>query len=392
MTTAELVPTTGPTARPTLADKVAYAHELADSGLLPAAYRRNPANVLYAYEYADMLGLAPLAAITGVHVIEGKPTASAALISALVRRAGHRLRSWGDDQSATVEIVRRDDPEFTFRSVWTIERGVTAGLCTIKNGKAHARDGKGKPLPWEKFTPSMLAARATAECARAACEEALLGMHYTPEELGADVDEEGIPVRVQSTVVGAAPPAAGPAAAPEPPEEEPDWVASIKKCEDGRDRVGLVGLWKKARAMRPDDADLLRWITEAGERVKAAAAELEEVADADAESDDGVQDAEVVEDEDTEAEARREKRMHALLNEAGLSGGGTVRDRRLALIGTILRRTITTTADTEMSGEDRQEVIDTLERYRRNGDLDRAEECAQEDAAIEEAAAEDTEP
>ena len=57
-------------------------------------------------EYGEMLGLSPMAAITGVHVIEGKPTASAGLISALVRRAGHKLRVRGDAKSAACQIVR----------------------------------------------------------------------------------------------------------------------------------------------------------------------------------------------------------------------------------------------------------------------------------------------
>ena len=43
--------------------KIQYARALADSGLLPESYRRQPANVLWAMEYADMLGLPPMAAI-----------------------------------------------------------------------------------------------------------------------------------------------------------------------------------------------------------------------------------------------------------------------------------------------------------------------------------------
>ena len=39
--------------------KLQYARALAESGLLPAAYRKNPANVLWAVEYGDMLGLVP---------------------------------------------------------------------------------------------------------------------------------------------------------------------------------------------------------------------------------------------------------------------------------------------------------------------------------------------
>lgn len=171
--------------------KIEYARELANSGLLPAAYRRQPANVLYAVEYGDMLGLSPMAAITGVHIIEGKPSASAGLISALVRRAGHKLRVRGDDKQAVAQIIRSDDPGFTYEAKWTLDRAVTANLCTLKNGKPFARDSKGRPLAWEKYPAAMLKARAITEVARDACEEALFGLHYTPEELGADVDGEG---------------------------------------------------------------------------------------------------------------------------------------------------------------------------------------------------------
>jgi hypothetical protein len=163
--------------------KIQYAEKLANSGLLPAAFRKQPANVLYAVEYGDMLGLAPMAAITGIHVIEGKPTASAGLISALVRRAGHKLRVSGDAASATCEITRADDPSYTFRVTFTVEDAKTAGLT-------------GKPV-WKQYGTSMLKARAITQCARDACEEALFGLHYTPEELGAEVDPDGAPLPPQ---------------------------------------------------------------------------------------------------------------------------------------------------------------------------------------------------
>ena len=158
--------------------KLAYAKELANSGLLPAAYRKNPANVLWAVEYGDMLGLAPMAAMTGVHVIDGKPTASAGLISALVRRAGHKLRVSGDSTKATCQIVRADDRGYTFEVTFTIDDAKAAGLA-VKD-------------VWKKYAPSMLKARAITQCARDACEEALFGLHYTPEEMGAEVDEDGV--------------------------------------------------------------------------------------------------------------------------------------------------------------------------------------------------------
>jgi hypothetical protein len=160
--------------------KLQYARALAESGLLPDSYRRQPANILWAVEYGEMLGLSTMAAITGVHVIKGKPTASAGLISALVRRAGHKLRVRGDAQSATCQIIRSDDPKYTFEVTFTLDDAKTAELLDKDN--------------WKHFGPAMLKARAITQCARDACEEALFGLHYTPEELGAVVDEDGVVV------------------------------------------------------------------------------------------------------------------------------------------------------------------------------------------------------
>jgi len=84
-----------------LASKLRYAEALSQSNLLPSAFRYQPANVLVGAEVGETLGLSPMAAIQNVHVIEqnvhvieGKPTPSAELVKALVRRAGHKLRVW----------------------------------------------------------------------------------------------------------------------------------------------------------------------------------------------------------------------------------------------------------------------------------------------------------
>lgn len=183
-------------ALPTAADMnaaVEYAERLAFSGLLPDAYRRQPANVLWAIEYGRMIGLSAMAAITGVNMIKGKPTASAALISGLVRQAGHRLRVGFDADTLTgwAEIVRSDDPDFTFRSVWDLRRAVEAELCEVKDGRPFAVDSKGNTLPWKKFYPSMVKARAITEVTRDGAEEVLFGLHFTPQELDGEVDDDG---------------------------------------------------------------------------------------------------------------------------------------------------------------------------------------------------------
>jgi hypothetical protein len=161
-------------------DKVALAHELANAQLLPKAYQKNPANLLYAIEYAEALGISPISAVTSIHVIDGKPTASAQLIAGLGRRAGHKVRVAFDPatKTATAQVIRKDDPEFVFESVWTMARAQGAGLT-------------GKDV-WRKYPDAMLKARAITEVARDAFPEALFGVVYTAEELGAvDVDEDG---------------------------------------------------------------------------------------------------------------------------------------------------------------------------------------------------------
>ena len=156
----------------TLADKLRYAQALAQAGLLPRAYQHQPANILFGLEYGETLGISTMAAIMGIHVIDGKPCASSALISALVRRAGHRLRVSGDEKSATCTIIRADDPEYKFTFTWTMTRAQQAGLT-------------GKQV-WKNYPAAMLMARAITECARAAAQDVLFGLAYTPEELGAD--------------------------------------------------------------------------------------------------------------------------------------------------------------------------------------------------------------
>lgn len=159
-----------------------YSQALADASLLPEAYRRQPSNVLLALESGSALNVAPMVAIQEIHVIKGKPSPSAQLMAALVRRAGHRLRITGDATQARCEIVRADDPEFTFVSEWTMQRAQAAGLTTEM---------------WKKYPANMLKARAISECCRDACPDVVVGFGYTPEELGDTTDTAGAEVTIE---------------------------------------------------------------------------------------------------------------------------------------------------------------------------------------------------
>ena len=153
--------------------KMRHAEVLADSNLLPSQYRKNPANVLLAAELGEALGIPTIQAINSIHVIEGKPSAGADLMASIVRRAGHRIRvsekRGQDGPVVTAQLIRADDPDFTFESVWDMARARQAKLDKKDN--------------WVKYPASMMRARAIMEVCRAGASEAMYGVNYTPEEL-----------------------------------------------------------------------------------------------------------------------------------------------------------------------------------------------------------------
>lgn len=150
-----------------------YAEALAKSNLLPESYRQQPANVLVAIELGASLGLAPMTAINGINVIKGKPTLSASLMAALVRRAGCTLRvnvtGQGQQAEAVATLIRPDDKEFTFEARWNWARAQQAGLTGSRN--------------WQAYPASMMKARAISEVCREGAADFLSGVVYTDEEL-----------------------------------------------------------------------------------------------------------------------------------------------------------------------------------------------------------------
>ena len=184
-----------------LSVKIQYAQAMAQSSLLPRQYQKQPANLLFALEYADALGVSPIHAITSIHVIEGKPSASADLIASLVRKAGHKLRVTGDATTCTAVLIRQDDPDFEFTATWTMVQATKANLT-------------GKSV-WKQYPSAMLRARAITEVCRMGAPDALYGVIYTPEELGANVDADGAPVDLGEHPAPA-PQAPEPASEPKP--------------------------------------------------------------------------------------------------------------------------------------------------------------------------------
>lgn len=282
-----------------------------DGGLIPA--QPNPGKVLYMTEVAAMLGIHPMAGLTSIHIIEGKPSLSAGLWASLAREAGHRVRVWtegeGDSIKAICTIVRSDDPDFEYRVEWTVADMRAAGLENKDN--------------WKKYRRSMLKSRAITECVREACPEVAMGAAYTPEELNPNlaVTEQGDPIDLQqvpTAPVPEAPVSHAETPAPEPRQQAPivdeqppaepaaegefDWVDAIVKLEN---KAQAGALWQKAKhegklnmpirlPRQRKDRTLDEAIREVGEAFAAAEAEAARV-EAEAENAEVVQ-AEIIED------------------------------------------------------------------------------------------------
>ena len=153
----------------TLDIQMGYAKMLTTGDMLPAEYKGKPGNALIAIGLGQSMGLSPAESLYRISVIQGRPTASAELIAANVRKAGHRLRvAFGDDW-AEATIWRSDDPEFPH----TVRRDMAwaSGMGLAKNAN------------YQKNGLTMLGWRAISACARLACPEALYGVAYVPDEM-----------------------------------------------------------------------------------------------------------------------------------------------------------------------------------------------------------------
>ena len=292
--------------------RMGYARTLASAGdLIPKGLWASPGGgvlpapsagkVLLVMETGAMLGIHPVAALSGINIIEGKPSISPALMSALVRDAGHTLRIVtagtieGGDFTATATLTRSDDSEFTYSSTWTPHRAMRADLCTYKKEgsiwKVSATSSRGGVKPWQAYTENMCKWRAVGEVCGEGAQDVIMGMH-TPDEMGALVTDAG---EMIST----------PHAEPEPTA---DWDALIRAVDD---KVDLAALAQKIRGkdeqgkevgpneMTGDLRDLIMshasTLTKDSREAAAPAAEPE--------PDENVVDAEIVPDDEPAAPA-----------------------------------------------------------------------------------------
>jgi hypothetical protein len=162
---------------------------MARSGMFPDV--TDGAKALVKILAGKEIGVTPFQAMTNIHLIQGKATMGANLMAAKVKGSGkydYRIAKL-DSTACTIAFKQRvgvgalgqgweDLGEFTY----SIEDAKRAGL--VKQGSS-----------WEKYPQNMLFARAISSGVRIYCPDVFNGnLVYVPEEMGAQVDEDGEPV------------------------------------------------------------------------------------------------------------------------------------------------------------------------------------------------------
>ncbi len=138
------------------------------SALLPEALRGKEADVFVSIMAGQELGLPPMAALRGVHVVKGKPVLSADTMVGIVLGSG--LAEYFScleetSTSVTYETKRRGSPH--------------PQVCTWTMGDAQAAGLGGDN--WKKYPRAMLKARCKAMLARDVYPDVLAGC-YDPDE------------------------------------------------------------------------------------------------------------------------------------------------------------------------------------------------------------------
>jgi len=161
------------------------------------------------------LGLPPFAAMSGIHIIQGKPVLGANVIATLVKNDPRYNYKVKQCNGATCELIWFEDGKEVGISSFTLDEAKGAGLTGKDN--------------WTKYPSDMLFARAISRGARRYAPGIFGGSPvYTPDEMGVDTDEEGHIITVEPSNNGHEPDPEQPAI------PEPVMQAMERKGRDGR--------------------------------------------------------------------------------------------------------------------------------------------------------------
>jgi hypothetical protein len=166
------------------------AAELIKSNFLPG-HIKTPEQAMMIILKGRECGVPPIQSLSQIAVIQGKPTQSAELMLAMILAKFPKTKLSYPERSNKICTIKVQRPGCDWSVfTYTIEDAEAAGLLNKDS--------------WRKYPRAMLHARCVSEMARSIYPDAISGISYTPEELGAEVTDEGEVIEVESKTVSVA--------------------------------------------------------------------------------------------------------------------------------------------------------------------------------------------
>jgi hypothetical protein len=126
------------------------------------------------------IGIGPMEAINSIYLVNGRTSMEAKLMSALIHRAGHKIKAKVAVTKTVITCYRRDPYTHELDEVGTVEFGAA-------DAKRAKLDGKST---YEQYPQFMHTWRALGLAARLYYADCLAGIGHIPEEVGAIDDIE----------------------------------------------------------------------------------------------------------------------------------------------------------------------------------------------------------
>ena len=177
-----------------MTDPLAIGQVMARSGLFPDITRVSQAvvKVLAGRE----LGIGPFAAMSDIHIIEGKPVIGARILAALVRQSAvydYEIVEW-TNQRCAIDFYRHGQK---------LEPTVTFDQQDAKRAELDKPTRAGKPSNHTKFPRNMKFARAMSNGVGLHCPDLTAGAPvYTPDELGVEDPDADIAPAAEEDAAG----------------------------------------------------------------------------------------------------------------------------------------------------------------------------------------------
>tara|TARA_R100000654_G_scaffold17488_2_gene36585 strand:- start:271 stop:1188 length:918 start_codon:yes stop_codon:yes gene_type:complete len=159
-----------------LGEAMEFAKQISTTNMVPQNYRGKPNDILVAMQWGYEIGLAPMQALQGIAVINGKPSIYGDALLGLVRK---------DPRCMGIEEKIEGENE-NMKAICILKRKHTDGNIELIKREFNVQMAKraglwGKTGPWKQYPERMLQHRARGNCIRDAFPDVIKGM-ITKEE------------------------------------------------------------------------------------------------------------------------------------------------------------------------------------------------------------------